>query len=152
LLGLWPVLVQETEKLSGSVLVESVGELGNSGRDLESLVKNDLLSLESDIFGPFDKAGQVSGRLDVLADTKIARSLLDQRILCRFRVLAGLGRSEWSSSWLLSCTFLWLKKVEKNATVSDWIFVLEQILGIIEPPYFPESVRLADPQEKARRL
>jgi len=77
LLGLGSVLVQETEKLGGSVLVESVGELSDSGRDLESLVKNDLLSLESDIFRPFDEAGQVSGRLDVLADAKIARSLLD---------------------------------------------------------------------------
>lgn len=67
LLALGSVLVQELEQLSSSVLVEGVGELGNSRRDLEALVKDDLLALKADIFGPLDEAGEVTSGLDVLA-------------------------------------------------------------------------------------
>lgn len=67
LLGLGPVLVQEPEELDGGVLVEGVTELGDCWGDLQTLVEDDLLSLESDVFRPFDESGDVSGRLDVLA-------------------------------------------------------------------------------------
>ena len=71
LLGLRAVLVQELEQLGGSVLVESVGELSNGRGNLETLVQDDLLALKADVFRPFDEAGQVGGRLDVLACRKM---------------------------------------------------------------------------------
>ena len=61
------VLVEELEELSRGVLVESVGELGDGGGNLETLVKDNLLALELDVFGPLDEAGQVGLGLDVLA-------------------------------------------------------------------------------------
>lgn len=67
LLGFRLVLVEQLEQLGSGVLVQSVGELGNCGRDLESLVENDLLSLKSDVCGPFDESGQVSLGGDVSA-------------------------------------------------------------------------------------
>ena len=67
LLGLWTVLVEETEELGGSVLVEGVGELGDSRGNLQALVEDDLLALEADIFGPLDESSEITGRLDVLA-------------------------------------------------------------------------------------
>lgn len=43
--------------------------------------KNSLLTLDADIFGPSDKASEVSDWLDVTSDSKVARSLLEQRTL-----------------------------------------------------------------------
>jgi len=67
LLGLGAVLVEELEEMGGSVLVESVAELGDGRGNLEALVQDDLLALEADVFGPLDEAGEVTDRLDVLA-------------------------------------------------------------------------------------
>ena len=67
LLGLWAVLVEEFEQLSGGVLVQGVRELGNGGGDFETLVEDDFLALKADVFGPFDEAGQVGLGADVLA-------------------------------------------------------------------------------------
>jgi hypothetical protein len=52
--------------LGSGVLVKSVGELGDGRGNLETLVQDDLLALEADIFGPLDKASQVSLGADVL--------------------------------------------------------------------------------------
>jgi len=41
-----------------------------------------LLSLNSDVFWPSDEAGEVSLRLDVSSDSKVAWVLLEQRIFC----------------------------------------------------------------------
>jgi len=38
-----------------------------AGGDLETLVKDNFLALETDVFGPFDEAGQVGLGADVLA-------------------------------------------------------------------------------------
>ena len=43
--------------------------------------KNSLLTLDADIFGPSDKASEVSLWLDVTSNSKVARSLLEQRTL-----------------------------------------------------------------------
>ena len=42
-------------------------ELSNGGWDLETLVQDDFLPLEADVFGPFDETGEVSLRSDILA-------------------------------------------------------------------------------------
>lgn len=66
-LGLRTVLVEELEELGGGVLVEGVGELRDSGGNLQALVENDLLALKTDVFWPLDEAGEVGGGADVLA-------------------------------------------------------------------------------------
>jgi hypothetical protein len=66
-LGLTLVLVEETEELDGGVLVEDLGELGNCRGDLEALVKDNLLPLEPDVFGPLDETGEVGRGLDGLS-------------------------------------------------------------------------------------
>lgn len=85
--GLWSVCVEQLEELSGSVLVQSVLELGKRGRNLQSLVENLLLSLQLNVLWPFDESRKVLLWLDVLSDTEVSSSLLDQR------VLGGLLRS-----------------------------------------------------------
>ncbi len=66
-LRLGAVLVQELEQLSSSVLVQSVSELRDRRRNLETLVQDGLLALEADIFRPFHEASEVSLGTDVLA-------------------------------------------------------------------------------------
>lgn len=53
--------------MSSRVFVEGVGELGDGRRDLETLVEDDLLALESDVLRPLHKPSQVRARADVLA-------------------------------------------------------------------------------------
>lgn len=53
--------------MRGGVLVKSVGELGDGGRNFEALVEDDLLPLQPNVFGPFDKSCEVTGGLNVLA-------------------------------------------------------------------------------------
>ena len=81
LLRLRAVLVQELEQLCSGVLVQSVGELGDGWWDLQALVKDDLLALEADVFGPLDEAGEVALGLDILADTEVAAARLEERVL-----------------------------------------------------------------------
>ena len=66
LLRLRAVLVEEFEQLGGRVLVKGMGELGNGRRDLETLVQDDFLALQTNIFRPLDEASQVCLRMDVL--------------------------------------------------------------------------------------
>ena len=44
-----------------------MGELSNSGGNLETLVEDNLLALKANVFGPLDEAGKITSRLDVLA-------------------------------------------------------------------------------------
>jgi len=102
LLGLWAVLVQELEQLSSGVLVQGVRELGNGGGHLEALVKDDLLALKANIFGPLDEAGQVSLVLNVLTDTEVLGVRLEERVL--LDLARGL-RAEGGGSGLLAGGF-----------------------------------------------
>lgn len=79
--SLGAVLVQELESLSSSVLVQGGGELGKSRGDLETVLQDLLLSLQTDILGPLDETGEVSLGLDVLSNSEGSRSLLEQRVL-----------------------------------------------------------------------
>lgn len=91
-LGLRSVLVEELESLGGGVAVEDVLELGESRGNLQAHLKDLLLSLEADILGPLDHAGDISLGLDVLADTVAAGSLLEERVLVIVSDQAILGR------------------------------------------------------------
>ena len=67
LLRLGSVLIEKLEQLCGGVLVEGVRKLSDRGWDLESLVQDDLLALQADVFGPLDEAGHVPCGLNILA-------------------------------------------------------------------------------------
>lgn len=54
------VLVEETEKLGGSVLVQSAGELVDGRGNLQTTLQNRTLTLQTNIFGPLDITSQIT--------------------------------------------------------------------------------------------
>lgn len=80
-LGLRAVLGQKLEGLGSSVAVQGALELSDRRRNLQAHVQNLLLALEADIFGPLHETRQVALGLDVLADTEVTGTLLDERVL-----------------------------------------------------------------------
>jgi hypothetical protein len=67
LLSLGTVLVEELEQLGSGVAVQGMRELSDGGRNLQTLMKDDLLALEANIFGPFDETRKITFMLDILA-------------------------------------------------------------------------------------
>ena len=63
------------------VLVDGLGELVDGGGDLETLEKNALLSLDTDVLGPFDEASEVANWLDVTSDSEVLSRLLEEGVL-----------------------------------------------------------------------
>ncbi len=61
------------------VLLEGLGELVDLRGDLESLHEDSLLTLDTDVARPFDKAGEVARWLDVSSKTEVASILLEER-------------------------------------------------------------------------
>jgi hypothetical protein len=80
-LGLRAVLVEDTEDLGGQVLVGGVLELSDRRRNLQAHVEDLLLALKTDILGPLDETGEVALGLDVLTDTEVTGTLLEERVL-----------------------------------------------------------------------
>lgn len=72
------VLGEESEQVAGLVGFQGVGELIDGWWDLQSLHKDSLLTLELDVSWPSDESGQVTTMLDVLANSEIAWSTLEQ--------------------------------------------------------------------------
>lgn len=70
--GLWRVLLQELQQFRSLVLVESVGELVDHGWNLDSLEKNLLLTLESDVLGPSDISCHIHAWLDIITDIVVS--------------------------------------------------------------------------------
>ena len=66
------------------VLVNSFLKLSKSRRHLQSLKKNSLLTLNTNVLGPSDKSSEISFWLDVSSDSKVFGILLKQwaLILC----------------------------------------------------------------------
>jgi len=88
LLGFRLVLSEELQQSGSLISVNSVGELVECGRNLESLEEDSLLSLEKDVFGPTNKSGEVSGGLDITSDSEASGLFLEEGVsLC----LGGLG-------------------------------------------------------------
>lgn len=103
-LGLWAVLVEELEGLSSGVAVENVLELSDRRWDLQSHVEDLLLALETDILGPLHHTGKISSGLDVLTDTEVTGTLLDERVL----ILISIGiviKEKGSTSRTLAAFF-----------------------------------------------
>ena len=63
------------------VLIDGLRELVECGGNLESLKKNSLLTLDADVLGPLDEAGEISLGLDVTTDSKVTSILLEERAL-----------------------------------------------------------------------
>jgi len=102
-LALWAVLVEELEKLRSSVLVQSVGELGNSGGNLQALGKNDLLALKTDVLRPLDEASEIGLRTNVLTNAEVLGLGLEEWVFCDF---CGFASSTWCGCGLLAGTGL----------------------------------------------
>jgi len=80
--GLGAVFREQFKELTGLITCNCAVELGNCWRNLKALHKNTLLTLNTDVLGPSDEAGEVSLRLDVSSDSKVAWVLFEQRIFC----------------------------------------------------------------------
>jgi hypothetical protein len=107
-----------------------VRELGNGGGNLQTLVEDNLLALETNIFGPFDKASEVTLVLNILAWRRcsdllvtIARNMdrtnakvfglaLEERVLCLFG--ASLLDASGGGGGLLTGSFLGGLVIETN--------------------------------------
>jgi len=79
-----------------------VGELSNCRWDLETLMKDNLLALEANIFGPFDEACQICLRTNILADAEVLGGRFKERIFLDLRSLAntiGGGSGLLAGSW-----------------------------------------------------
>ena len=86
-LGLWRVLGEELDELVLQVGLDGVGEDVELWWGLESHEEHSLLSLDSDILWPLDKACQVALGLDVTAETIAPRGLLEKRVLLHLLLL-----------------------------------------------------------------
>lgn len=80
--------------------VDGFSEGGQGWWDLETVQKNFLLSLEEDVFGPFDDSGQVSLGADSVADLEVSGVGLEQGVSSDF--LLGL-RSAFFDLFSLFC-------------------------------------------------
>ena len=74
-------------------------ELVDSGRHLESLKENALLSLDSDVLGPGHKSCHVFLGLDVAADAEVLWPSLHQRVHCFF-FFSRMGRNNFPHCFL----------------------------------------------------
>jgi hypothetical protein len=62
------------------VLFEGFRELSNNSGNFDSVQQDSFLSLENNIFGPFDKSCKISSWLNIIANSKISWFLLKQGI------------------------------------------------------------------------
>lgn len=60
------------------VLIKSLAELVDGGGHLQPLHQNSLLSLDTNVARPFDKAGEVTLGLDVSSKSEIFGILLEE--------------------------------------------------------------------------
>jgi len=75
--GLGSVLREQFKELGSLVLLEGLRELVDGGGHLQSLHKNSLLSLNSNVTRPFDEAGEVTLGLDISSKSEIFSILLE---------------------------------------------------------------------------
>jgi hypothetical protein len=72
--------LQKLEEDFGLVFFQGSGELSDGGWDFQSGEEDSFLSLEGDVFWPFDESGQVSGWLDVVTESEVSWSLFEKRV------------------------------------------------------------------------
>jgi len=81
LLGLGTVIVQKSEQLQSGLPVQSRLELVDWGRDLQTGLKNGLLPLEPNVFGPSHESAQIPLRLNTLTNLEVAGSGHEKGVL-----------------------------------------------------------------------
>jgi len=86
--------------LHTSVFVQGAGELVDGGGNLQTLLEDRALTLETDIERPLNVTGQVTLRLDVVTDGEVTGALLEKRVGSDSLRLLSLG-GEGSGSNLL---------------------------------------------------
>jgi len=74
------VLGGQFEQLGGGLLVQSLGELVDGRRNLQSLLENRSLPLELDVGWPSNESGQISFWLDILANAEVLGSFFKERV------------------------------------------------------------------------
>lgn len=72
------VLFQQTQQLGSGILVQGTVELVDSGRDLQALLEDGALALETHVSGPLGEAGHVALVEDGITDGEVAGGLLEQ--------------------------------------------------------------------------
>ena len=72
--------MQKLKEDFGLIFFQGSGELSYGCWDFQSCQENSFLSLESNVFGPFDESGQVSGRLNVVTESEVSWSLFEERV------------------------------------------------------------------------
>jgi hypothetical protein len=72
------------------VLVEGAGELGDGGGHLDAGEEDAFLSLEGDVFGPLDEAGEVALGLDGVAHSEVAGTFLEEGVHSLLHLLCSL--------------------------------------------------------------
>ncbi len=60
------VLVKQLEELGSGVLVQGLGELVDRGRDLQTLLQDGSLTLQTNVRGPLDETGKITLGLNSL--------------------------------------------------------------------------------------
>ena len=83
------VLLQKLEEDFSLISFQGSGELSDGRWNFQSGEENSFLSLEGDVFGPFDESGQVSGRLDVVTESEVSWPLFEERVWFLFDFLDG---------------------------------------------------------------
>ena len=91
------------------ITFNSAVELGDAWGNLQALHEDALLTLDSDVLGPSNEAGEVSLRLDVSSDSKVAWVLFEQRIFSGRVGSCTLSWNEDSPFGLLLNLHIWTK-------------------------------------------
>jgi len=92
------VFSEQFKKLTGLISLDSALELSNGWGDLQTLHKNSLLSLNSNVLGPLDETSEVSDGLDVSSNSKVTWVLFEQRVLFAGASLGVVVTNEHCSS------------------------------------------------------
>jgi len=74
------VLIGELEELGSSLSIKSLVELVDCWWHLQTTLKDNMLSLEPDVFWPLNKVSQVTLGLDILTNAEVLASLLKERV------------------------------------------------------------------------
>ena len=73
------------------VFIQGLSELVDLRRDLESLEKDSLLSLESDVSWPSDESGEILLGLDISTDSEASGGRFEKRVSLLLNLLGNLG-------------------------------------------------------------
>ena len=78
-------------KMCTVVLIQGLSKLVDLRGDLESLEKDSLLSLESDVSWPSDESGEILLGLDISTDSEASGGRFEKRVSLLLNLLGNLG-------------------------------------------------------------